>query len=117
MKKIIIEIPEDEKNKNWVFSSALDILRNDISQDETLEGKLAPLWRTKLISEYNLIKSISQIIWSELSWKEFSTLKDEFEWENWKIEAIRWYMDISKSKVYLVQDITGLRDYIISKVG
>lgn len=116
MKKIIIEIPEDKKNVNNAFSYIMGIVRKSLSQNQDFEGKLAPLGNTKMISEYNLIKFLSEKLWKEIWLSEFLEVKKNYERNhNYKINPIRSYQDISKSPVYLLDDIKVFRDYFLNK--
>ncbi len=116
MKKIIIEIPEDKKNVNNAFSYIMGTVKKSLSQDQDFEGKLAPLWNTKMISEYNLIKFLSEKLWREIWLREFLTTKKGYEMvHNCKISPVRNYQDISKSPVYLLDEIKGIRDYFLNE--
>lgn len=115
MTKIEINIP-DKGNRNNLFKDLLLQVRDILNKNDSLEWKLAPLWNTKLISEYNLRLELIEKFWIDVSSSEFFKQKKLYENINKvKIQSIRDYSNISKSEVYLLDDVKWFKNYLINK--
>ncbi len=116
MKKIEVYIPEDIDTKNNAFSYCFSYLKNLISWDKDFNGVLKPLGDKELISMDNLLKYLNERFLTNYTLEDLSYHIREYERQSWEtIRPVKKYKQISKTKVYLVDDLDGFKLYMLNK--
>lgn len=111
---IIIKIDGEFDDKNSLFSYAFKRLWNIIFSSDT-PWKLKPLGDTKLISLYNSVPYINSKLNTNYNIWNISVFIKEYKNNGWELERIKWWDLVSKSPVYLLDDIERLITFIKSK--